>query len=67
MNTWHKPEVTTISMNAEVGAYQEDFDGERPDGEVRVSRGSAASSTGRSVRREPRERANAIARSERLR
>lgn len=29
MKVWTKPEYETIDMNAEIGSYQEDFDGER--------------------------------------
>ena len=27
MNTWHKPYFTELSMNAEIGSYQEDGGG----------------------------------------
>jgi hypothetical protein len=27
MATWQKPEFTEVSMNAEIGSYQEDFGG----------------------------------------
>jgi hypothetical protein len=27
MTTWQKPEFTEVSMNAEIGSYQEDFGG----------------------------------------
>ena len=27
MSTWHKPYFTELSMNAEIGSYQEDFGG----------------------------------------
>ncbi len=27
---WSKPKVTSLSMNAEIGAYQNDFDGDYP-------------------------------------
>lgn len=27
MTTWKKPEFTEVSMNAEIGSYQEDFGG----------------------------------------
>jgi hypothetical protein len=27
MTTWQKPDFTEVSMNAEIGAYQEDFGG----------------------------------------
>lgn len=27
MTTWQKPEFTELSMNAEIGSYQEDFGG----------------------------------------
>lgn len=27
MTTWRKPEFTDVSMNAEIGSYQEDFGG----------------------------------------
>jgi hypothetical protein len=27
MTTWQKPDFTEVSMNAEVGSYQEDFGG----------------------------------------
>jgi len=27
MTTWHKPSFTEVSMNAEIGSYQEDFGG----------------------------------------
>lgn len=27
MTTWQKPNFTEVSMNAEIGAYQEDFGG----------------------------------------
>ncbi len=27
MTTWKKPEFTELSMNAEIGSYQEDFGG----------------------------------------
>jgi hypothetical protein len=29
MTTWQKPNFTDVSMNAEIGAYQEDFGGRR--------------------------------------
>jgi hypothetical protein len=28
MTTWEKPRFTELSMNAEIGAYQDDFDGD---------------------------------------
>jgi hypothetical protein len=31
MTTWQKPEFSEVSMNAEIGSYQEDFGG-RGDG-----------------------------------
>jgi hypothetical protein len=65
MNTWQKPELTPICMNAEVGAYQEDFDGERPDGEVRGSHGGAASASRRTAGSAGLEPGSAISRSER--
>ena len=27
MTTWQKPDFTEVSMNAEIGSYQEDFGG----------------------------------------
>jgi hypothetical protein len=27
MTTWQKPDFTELSMNAEIGSYQEDFGG----------------------------------------
>lgn len=27
MKTWQKPDFTEVSMNAEIGSYQEDFGG----------------------------------------
>ena len=27
MTTWQKPQFTEVSMNAEIGSYQEDFGG----------------------------------------
>jgi len=73
MNTWQKPELTTVCMNAEVGAYQEDFDGERPDTEARADEAGGASHAGgtsvrgRTARRAALEPANAIACSELVR
>lgn len=37
MKIWTKPEYEPIDMNAEIGSYQEDFDGERERDPVAVA------------------------------
>ena len=44
MTTWQKPSFTEVSMNAEIGSYQEDFGGRNvpPRAEVETERDEKA-------------------------
>jgi coenzyme PQQ precursor peptide PqqA len=44
MNTWTTPAYTEISMSAEIGGYQDDFDERAPKPEEAIRRGDDPSS-----------------------
>jgi hypothetical protein len=48
--TWSKPKLVAVNMNAEIGAYQNDFDGDRP---LFVASQSASERASTDEKREP--------------